>query len=286
MNLAVTAMFIKYAFGASHTVGAPGGGWDQTTNFDAWTKGETLKVGDTLVFQYAAPHSVLEVLEADYKTCNGNNPISSDTSGNTVITLSSAGKRFFICGITSHCSQGMKLKVEIVESTPLSPPPPKPRTPSPTTPSPATPSPPPPSLATPSPPPPSPETPSPPPPSTTTPSRPPPSPATPSPPPIKSPPKATSPPTTPTKSPPKPTPAPSTPATPATPQKSQAGSPSEPPASSPTQTTTTGTNSNSGNRGHKGVKFAMVIGFGVTILMSLRTVMEFHTVYRSYVVLM
>ncbi|XP_026390286.1 uclacyanin-3-like [Papaver somniferum] len=248
MNLAVTAMFIKYAFGASHIVGAPGGGWDQTTNFDAWTKGETLKVGDTLVFQYAAPHSVFEVPEADYKTCNGNNPISSDTSGNTVITLSSAGKRFFICGITSHCSQGMKLEVEIVGSTPSSPPP-KPTTPSPPPPSPATPSPPPPSPATPS--------------------RPPPSPATPSPPPIKSPPKATSPPTTPAKSPPKPTTAPSTPATPATPPKSQAGSPSEAPASSPTQTTATGTNSNSGNRGHKEVKFAMVIGFGVTILMSL-----------------
>ncbi|KAI3863065.1 hypothetical protein MKW98_015523 [Papaver atlanticum] len=118
MSLAVTAMFIKSAIGASHKVGGPGGTWDQVTDLATWAKGETFKVGDTLDFIYGAQHNVFEVKDKKaYDACDTSNAISSDDGGNTPITLSSVGKRFFICGASDHCALGMKVTIDTVSST-------------------------------------------------------------------------------------------------------------------------------------------------------------------------
>ncbi|KAI3986526.1 hypothetical protein MKX01_014064 [Papaver californicum] len=127
MSLVVTAMFIKSAIGASHVVGGPNGKWDQVTDLATWAKDETFEVGDTIDFTYSAQHNVLEVNEKDYDACDASNPITtySDGDSETKITLSSTGKRFFICGASGHCAQGMKVTIDTVSSstpsTPMTP---------------------------------------------------------------------------------------------------------------------------------------------------------------------
>ncbi|MCL7037406.1 hypothetical protein MKW94_006253 [Papaver nudicaule] len=118
MSLAVTALFIQSAIGAKHAVGGPDGEWNQVTNFTTWAKGERFEVGDTLEFTYNAAHSVLEVNEKAYDDCDTSSPITIESSGTTSITLSSVGKRFFICGTSGHCeNDGMKVTIDTVSST-------------------------------------------------------------------------------------------------------------------------------------------------------------------------
>ncbi|KAF3445592.1 hypothetical protein FNV43_RR10768 [Rhamnella rubrinervis] len=115
--------------------------WSQSTNYDAWSAAQKFTVGDTLLFQYDGSHKVDEVNEADYNSCSFANPIQSHDDGNTSIALTKAGPMYFVCPVSSHCANGMKLKITVTASTsgPTgSPPPPSgsttPNTP-PTTPS-------------------------------------------------------------------------------------------------------------------------------------------------------
>lgn len=71
-------------------------------------------------FKHAAnQHDVLEVSRAAYATCATSNPISTDAGGNTVVKLTAAGKRYFICGIQGHCSGGMKVKIDVLAAASL-----------------------------------------------------------------------------------------------------------------------------------------------------------------------
>ncbi|XP_058106896.1 uclacyanin 1 [Magnolia sinica] len=118
-SLAVLLVMAQLAMGANHTVGGPQGSWDLSTNFQQWASSNSFSVGDNLIFQYAPVHSVLEVTKADYDSCQFGNPLESHTDGNTVIPLTSPGKRYFICGTEGHCSQGMKVEIDTVaESAP------------------------------------------------------------------------------------------------------------------------------------------------------------------------
>ncbi|TQD69152.1 hypothetical protein C1H46_045315 [Malus baccata] len=162
MNLVIVTMLIESAMAATYTVGGPNGRWDSTTDLKTWASSQSFLVGDNLNFQYSTKHDVIEVPKADYDSCQARNSIQSYSGGITTITLSSPGKRYFICGTTGHCSQGMKLEVNTLATSaapaasPISPSPlesplvptPSPATPSPSplesplvpTPSPATPS--------------------------------------------------------------------------------------------------------------------------------------------------
>jgi hypothetical protein len=136
--LAFSALFIKLAIATSYTVGGPSGSWDQSTDLTSWASSKTFIVGDSLVFKYTSNHDVLEVSKSDYDSCSTGNAISTDSSGNTVISLSSQGKRYFICGTAGHCSTGMKVEIDTTSGTPAatpaaSPPPPKASTPPPST---------------------------------------------------------------------------------------------------------------------------------------------------------
>jgi plastocyanin len=64
------------------------------------------------VFNYAggAP-TVDEVSASDYAACSSSKALSSDSTGTTTVTLKTSGKHYFICGVTGHCSGGMKLVV-------------------------------------------------------------------------------------------------------------------------------------------------------------------------------
>ncbi|XP_048552516.1 blue copper protein-like [Triticum urartu] len=83
--------------------------------YTTWASDKKIKVGDTLVFSYAGgAHNVAEVSAADYASRSAANVLSSDGSGATTIALKTAGKHYFICGVTGHCSNDMKLAVDDV----------------------------------------------------------------------------------------------------------------------------------------------------------------------------
>ncbi|XP_031254558.1 uclacyanin 1 [Pistacia vera] len=111
ISLAVVAMFIQLSMAANYTVGGTNGGWDTSTDLQSWASSQSFQVGDNLIFQYIASHDVLEVSKADYDSCQSTRAVQSFSDGNTVIPLSSPGKRYFICGTVGHCSQGMKVEI-------------------------------------------------------------------------------------------------------------------------------------------------------------------------------
>ncbi|KAK3015261.1 hypothetical protein RJ639_006049 [Escallonia herrerae] len=137
LSLAAIAMLIDLAVATNFTVGGPTGGWDTSTNLQSWASSQTFLVGDNLVFQYTPNHDVLEVSKADYDSCQASNPILMFAGGTTIIPLASTGKRYFICGTSGHCIQGMKVEVDTLAASappPASPPPATPSTPPPATP--------------------------------------------------------------------------------------------------------------------------------------------------------
>jgi len=98
-------------------------GWALNVDYSTWASGKTFAVGDKLVFKYAVgSHDTLVVNKAAYDSCLITNPLSSHTSGNDTITLDSTGTTYYICGIGSHCSSGMKLAVTVGAASPQSPP--------------------------------------------------------------------------------------------------------------------------------------------------------------------
>ncbi|KAE8696611.1 Basic helix-loop-helix DNA-binding superfamily protein [Hibiscus syriacus] len=113
---AATAIVFQLAMAVDHTVGAPNGGWDTSTDLAAWARSQSFTVGDNLVFRYTSNHDVVEVTQANYDSCSISNSVETHTGGNTVIALSSPGRRYFICGTPGHCSQGMKVEIDTLAS--------------------------------------------------------------------------------------------------------------------------------------------------------------------------
>ncbi|KAI5660710.1 hypothetical protein M9H77_20033 [Catharanthus roseus] len=123
---------------ANYSVGAPNGGWDLQTPIQAWANSQNFSVGDSLTFVYAPNHDVLEVTKTDYDACGTKNPVASYNGGMTIISLTSSGNRYFICGSQGHCDRGMKVVITTLGSS-AAPPPATPSAPPPSAPSPATP---------------------------------------------------------------------------------------------------------------------------------------------------
>lgn len=81
------------------------------------------------MFKYAgAAHTVDEVSASDYAACSSSKALSSDSTGSTTVTLKTAGKHYFICGVTGHCSGGMKLVVDVAAASAAPAPAPAPTT--------------------------------------------------------------------------------------------------------------------------------------------------------------
>ncbi|CAA2991821.1 plastocyanin-like domain [Olea europaea subsp. europaea] len=119
MKMAICAGFLVLllispaVFAKDITVGG-NNGWTESFDYSSWTSSQTFNVGDNLVFNYGPTHSVYEVSRADYDNCNTGNPRSTHSPSPTTIPLSAAGSRYFICPTSNHCSQGMKLAVNVV----------------------------------------------------------------------------------------------------------------------------------------------------------------------------
>ncbi|KAE8736143.1 hypothetical protein F3Y22_tig00000136pilonHSYRG00003 [Hibiscus syriacus] len=105
---------------ATYVVGDTSG-WDISTDIDSWASEKRFNVGDVLSFQYSSSHSVSEVAKESFETCNTTKSLRTYSNGNTTVTLSNAGTRYFVCGNKIHCLGGMKLQVNVEDDKKSSP---------------------------------------------------------------------------------------------------------------------------------------------------------------------
>lgn len=71
---------------------------------------------DGAVFQYGSEYNVLETDEKAYNSCTVDHWIESHSGGYTLVPLTSAGTRYFLCGSVPFCKRGMKLQVVVVNN--------------------------------------------------------------------------------------------------------------------------------------------------------------------------
>ncbi|MED6187032.1 hypothetical protein PIB30_072525 [Stylosanthes scabra] len=106
MNLILPTLAKVYTVGEST-------GWAIGADYSTWASDKTFHVGDKLVFNYGAGHTVDEVSEKGYKSCTTGNSLTTDSSGATTVTLKTPGTHYFICATPAHCIGGMQLAVTV-----------------------------------------------------------------------------------------------------------------------------------------------------------------------------
>ncbi|KAG1362122.1 stellacyanin [Cocos nucifera] len=95
-----------------YTVG-DGAGWDISADFPSWLAGKTFYVA----FQFSQYHTLNEVDKAGYEGCNASKALLSSSNGNISVPLTTAGDKYYICGVRLHCLGGMKLKVGVTSTS-------------------------------------------------------------------------------------------------------------------------------------------------------------------------
>eukprot|EP01018_Ginkgo_biloba_P035106 Gb_22461 [translate_table: standard] len=111
-GVVVVLLVLPYCSATNYRVG-DANGWNTNVNYTAWAAGKTFAVGDNLIFTYPPIHDVLEVNKAGYDNCQGSNALNSSSGGSTTIPLTSSGNKYYMCGISNHCSLGMKLAISV-----------------------------------------------------------------------------------------------------------------------------------------------------------------------------
>lgn len=82
----------------------------------------TISYSHCSVFEYNPQfHNVMQVIHSEYKACNASSPISTHTTGNDSITITSHGHHFFVCGVPGHCQAGQKVDINVLRSPSLAP---------------------------------------------------------------------------------------------------------------------------------------------------------------------
>ncbi|KAL3691390.1 hypothetical protein R1sor_005041 [Riccia sorocarpa] len=93
-------------------------------NYTNWAASINFRFGDEILFTYSADlHSVHRVNSTDYETCSMGSPIATFSSGHDIVPLSDPGVTdyYFVCGTSSHCFLGQRLKLSLVGLVPSSP---------------------------------------------------------------------------------------------------------------------------------------------------------------------
>ncbi|KAK6137585.1 hypothetical protein DH2020_028665 [Rehmannia glutinosa] len=107
--LAITAP----SFATDYVVG-DNAGWKLGVNYTAWAEGKRFFVRDRLIFKYnQGAHNVYRVNGTAFQQCMLPSAFEALTSGNDEITLTTPGKKWYICGVGNHCASGMKLVITV-----------------------------------------------------------------------------------------------------------------------------------------------------------------------------
>ncbi|KAK4365278.1 hypothetical protein RND71_016636 [Anisodus tanguticus] len=119
--LVVVAMVAVPAMATDHWVGDDQG-WKLDFNYTNWAAAKEFRVGDKLIFKYKKDaHNVYKADKEAFQTCTPSSDVTPLTSGNDEITLTSPGKKWYICGIGKHCEKGMKLAINVLAAESGSP---------------------------------------------------------------------------------------------------------------------------------------------------------------------
>ncbi|GAB2213853.1 hypothetical protein Drorol1_Dr00018175 [Drosera rotundifolia] len=106
-----------YKVGDSH-------GWTSIVphpDYHLWTASKTFNVGDVIHFQYTRDfQNVVQVSNAEYKSCNVRYPIDTYNSGNDsiCITIRRPGHYFYLCSLPGHCEAGQKVEFRVPRTRP------------------------------------------------------------------------------------------------------------------------------------------------------------------------
>ncbi|KAJ0974139.1 hypothetical protein J5N97_016104 [Dioscorea zingiberensis] len=112
-------MFPDLAFGKEYVVGDEKG-WRTGVDYAAWAAGKEFFVGDKLVFIYTTPnHDVYKVGNPNFETCTVPEGTTPMITGADVLTLTSPGKKWYMCGQDGHCSAGQKLAITVQSQGPV-----------------------------------------------------------------------------------------------------------------------------------------------------------------------
>ncbi|KAL4186202.1 hypothetical protein AMTRI_Chr09g32640 [Amborella trichopoda] len=112
--MAVLLWWLCYVCGAAkdHVVGGDSG-WELGVDMEQWASQRLFYPGDNLIFMHGPDHNVVEVNEDAFNSCSTTHPHHHPhTEGTTLVPLTTPNtSRFFICSVSDHCSQGMRLSV-------------------------------------------------------------------------------------------------------------------------------------------------------------------------------
>ncbi|KAL4592848.1 hypothetical protein LXL04_005854 [Taraxacum kok-saghyz] len=99
-------------------------GWTLNFDYQAWAYGKEFVVGDKLIFKYAAgKHNVFRVDGTFFQQCMIPPVNEALNSGYDVITLTTPGRKWYICGVGKHCLNGLKLFINVLPQATTPPPP-------------------------------------------------------------------------------------------------------------------------------------------------------------------
>ncbi|XP_060210233.1 blue copper protein-like [Lycium barbarum] len=112
--LVVVVMVTAPVMATDHWVGDEQG-WKLNFDYKIWAATKEFHVGDRLIFKYKqGAHNVYSADEEAFQSCIARYFVSPLISGNDVITLTTPGKRWFLCGVGKHCENGMKLAINVL----------------------------------------------------------------------------------------------------------------------------------------------------------------------------
>ncbi|KAK4354613.1 hypothetical protein RND71_026807 [Anisodus tanguticus] len=112
--LVVVSMVVAPAMATEHLVGDDEG-WKLKFDYNKWAESKEFHVGDKLIFKYKeGVHNVYKADLSAFQNCAPGANVEPLTSGNDVIELKTTGKKWYFCGIKTHCDQGMKVAVNVL----------------------------------------------------------------------------------------------------------------------------------------------------------------------------
>ncbi|KAI9093615.1 hypothetical protein K1719_027064 [Acacia pycnantha] len=92
-------------------------GWTLGFDYQTWAANKVFRVGDKLIFKYATGvHNVFKVNGTDFINCTVPAESQGLTTGEDVIVLETAGRKWYLCGVGGHCQSGQKLFINVLPS--------------------------------------------------------------------------------------------------------------------------------------------------------------------------
>ncbi|XP_062114683.1 blue copper protein 1a-like [Humulus lupulus] len=111
-----TILLPSIAVATEYVVGGDAIGWKPNFNYTDWAKDKMFMVGDTLVFKYdPTKHDVYKVNGTAFSECVTPPGAEVLKSGNDIVTLKSAGNKWYLCSTLGHCANGQKLKITVMD---------------------------------------------------------------------------------------------------------------------------------------------------------------------------